>query len=97
MWKKGHRPHGDTRDNIQHIQIPPPHQTHTRSRSRFFNRLAEGDLVGALQDGDAVGNERVAQDVARPRDAEGFGEGGDFLVLGAGRNDPAAAGQRSQP
>ena len=57
----------------------------------------EGDLVGALHDGDAVGNERVAQDVARPRDAEGLREGGDFLVLGAGRNDPAAAGQRSQP
>jgi len=57
----------------------------------------EGDLIGALHDGDAVGNERVAQDVPRPRDAEGFREGGDFLVLGAGRNDPAAAGQRSQP
>ena len=39
----------------------------------------------------------MAQDVARPRDAEGFGEGGDFLVPGAGRNDPAAAGQRSEP
>jgi len=57
----------------------------------------EGDLVGAFHDGDAVGNERVAQDVARPRDAEGFGEGGDFLVLCAGRNDPAAAVERSQP
>ena len=57
----------------------------------------EGDLVGAFHDGDAVGNEGVAQDVPGPRDAEGFGEGGDFLVLGAGRNDPAAAGQRSQP
>ncbi len=39
----------------------------------------------------------MPQDVPRPRDAEGLGEGGDFLVLGAGRNDPAAAGQRSQP
>ena len=57
----------------------------------------ECDLVGAFHDGDAVGNERVAQDVPRPRDAEGFREGGDFLVLGAGRNDPAAAGQRSEP
>ena len=39
MWKKGRRPHGDTRGNTQHIQIPPPHQTHVRSRSRFFIRL----------------------------------------------------------
>jgi hypothetical protein len=57
----------------------------------------EGDLVGALHDGDAVGNERVAQNVPRPRDAEGLREGGDFAVLSAGKNDPAAAGQRSQP
>jgi hypothetical protein len=28
-----------------------------RSRSGFFNRLAEGDLVGAFDDGDAVGDE----------------------------------------
>ncbi len=41
----------------------------------------EGDLVGAFYDGDAVGNERVAQHVPRPRDAEGFREGGDFAVL----------------
>jgi hypothetical protein len=67
-----------------------------RSRSGFFNRLAEGELIGALHDGDAVGNERVAQDVPRPRDAEGLREGGDFAVLTAGRNDPAAA-ERSQP
>ena len=57
----------------------------------------EGDLIGAFHDGDAVGNEGVAQHVPRPRDAEGLGECGDFLVLGAGRNDPAAAGQRSEP
>ena len=57
----------------------------------------EGDLVGAFHDGDAVGNERVAQDVPRPRDAEGFREGGDFAVLTAGRNDTAAAAERSQP
>ena len=68
-----------------------------RSRSGFFNRLAEGDLIGALHDGDAVGNERVAQDVPRPRDAEGFREGGDFAVLAAVGNDPAAAVERSQP
>jgi hypothetical protein len=68
-----------------------------RSQSGFFNRLAEGDLIGALHDGDAVGNERVAQDVPRPRDAEGLREGGDFAVLAAGRNDSAAAAQRSQP
>jgi hypothetical protein len=37
--KKGRRPHGDNRDNTQHIQIPPHHQTHTRSRSRFLIRL----------------------------------------------------------
>ena len=30
----------------------------------------------------------------RPRDAEGFREGGDFLVLAAGGNDPAAAAER---
>ncbi len=30
----------------------------------------EGDLVGALHDGNAVGIERVAQDIPRPRDAE---------------------------
>ncbi len=57
----------------------------------------EGDLVSALHDGDAVGNERVAQDVPRPRDAQGLREGGDFAVLAAGRNDSAAAAQRSQP
>ena len=38
----------------------------------------EGHLVGALHDGDAVGNERVAQDVPRPRDAEGLREGSDL-------------------
>ncbi len=68
-----------------------------RSQSGFFNRLAEGDLVGALHDGDAVGIERMAQDVARPRDAEGFREGGDFGLLAAGGNDPAAAAERGQP
>ena len=57
----------------------------------------EGDLVGALYDGDAVGNERVAQHVPRPRDAEGLREGGDFAVLTAGRNDTAAAVERSEP
>ena len=39
----------------------------------------------------------MAQHVPRPRDAEGFREGGDFAVLAAGRNDPAAAAERSQP
>ena len=39
----------------------------------------------------------MAQDVPRPRDAEGLREGGDFAVLAAGGNDPAAAAQRSQP
>jgi hypothetical protein len=67
-----------------------------RSRSGSFNRLAEGDLVGAFHDGDAVGNERVAQHVPRPRDAEGLREGGDFAVLAAG-GEEAAAAQRSQP
>ncbi len=61
---------------------------------RVLSRLAVGDLVGALHDGDAVGNERVAQDVSRPRDAEGFREGGDFAVLGAGGNDSVAAAER---
>ena len=56
----------------------------------------EGDLIGAFHDGDAVGNERVAQHVPRPRDAEGLREGGDFAVLTAGRNDTAAAVERSQ-
>ncbi len=50
-----------------------------RSQSGFFNRLAEGDLVGALQDGDAVGNERVAQDVARLWDG---GEGDELARVG---------------
>ena len=39
----------------------------------------------------------MAQHVPGPRDAEGFREGGDFAVLTAGRNDPAAAVERSQP
>jgi len=56
----------------------------------------EGDLIGAFHDGDAVGNERVAQHVPRPRDAEGLREGGDFAVLAAG-GEEAAAAQRSQP
>ena len=51
-------------------------------------------MVWALHDGDAVGNERVAQDVPGPRDAEGLREGGDFPVLAAGRNDSAAATER---
>ncbi len=53
----------------------------------------EGDLIGALHDGYAVGNERVAQHIPGPRDAEGLGEGGDFAVLAAGWHDPAGAGQ----
>ena len=57
----------------------------------------EGDLVGALLDADAVGNQRVAQHVPGPRDAEGLRECGDFAVLAAGRNDSAAAAERGQP
>ena len=71
---EGHRPSPSLRLVLRKNDSP-------RSRSGFFNRLAEGDLIGALHDGDAVGNERVAQDVPRPRDAEGFREGGDFAVL----------------
>ena len=50
-----------------------------RYQSGAFNRLAEGDLVGALHDGDAVGNERVAQDVARLWDG---GEGDELARVG---------------
>ena len=39
----------------------------------------------------------MAQHVPRPRDVEGLREGGDFSVLSAGGNDPAAAVERSQP
>ena len=34
----------------------------------------------------------MARDFARPRDAGGFREGGDFAVLAAGGNDRAAVG-----
>ena len=69
----------------------------TCGRRSFFNRLSEGDLIGAPDDGDAVGNESLVQDVPSPRDAEGLREGGDFAMLAAGGNDAVAAGEGCKP
>ena len=57
----------------------------------------EGDLVGALDFGDAVGDERVAQAVCRPLDAEDFGEGAGCLLHVRAVEDAAALGVRGEP
>ena len=98
MWKKGRRPHGDTRDNTQHIQIPPPHQTHTRSRSRFFIRLLSRKfprhhlppLPGTHHGGDGA---RVVWDRAEASGDDGNGV--TALIPRAGRTQRCASPRNS--
>lgn len=49
-------------------------------------------MVCVIHDGDVVGNEGVAQVVARARDAGGLREGGDFPVLEVGGGGLVAVG-----
>jgi len=57
----------------------------------------EGDLVGALNLGDAVGDEGVAQAVGGPLDAEDLGERSGFLLHVCCGKDAAALGVGGEP